>query len=136
MTETLTDRIKRHEGFRARVYPDSLGKMTIGYGRCLTTEGISEDEAYMLLDNDITHLKQDLPNSFPWWSALDPIRQDVITEMCFQLGIQGVAKFPSMIAAIKLGDYVAAAREMQNSAWHIQTPDRCEELAQIMETGI
>ncbi len=38
MYEDLKARIKKHEGFLAKVYLDSLGKATIGYGHLLTEE--------------------------------------------------------------------------------------------------
>ena len=133
--ETLRDRLVRHEGIRLRPYADSLGKMTIGIGRCLSTEGISQEEAYMLLENDIDNLKNEIPDHFEWFADLDSVRQDVVTEMCFQLGISGVNKFPNMLDAIERGDYPAAAKEMLNSAWHTQTPARCEELANLMLHG-
>ncbi len=34
----LKSRIKKHEGFLAKVYLDSLGKATIGYGHLLTED--------------------------------------------------------------------------------------------------
>lgn len=133
--ETLKERIKRHEGFRARAYADTLGKMTIGYGRCLTTNGISEDEAEYMLNNDIEESQFALAQSFPWTLGLDDARKDVLAEMIFQLGVKGVMGFPKMIAAIRIGDFDSAAKEMLNSTWHIQTHARCEELSNIMLTG-
>lgn len=135
MTETLKDRLVRHEGFRARAYKDTLGKLTIGYGRCLTTNGISDDEAELMLNNDIEDAKLALSQSFPWSLGLNDFRKDVLTEMIFQLGVKGVSGFPKMIAAIRIGDFGGAAKEMLNSAWHVQTPARCEELAEIMLNG-
>jgi lysozyme len=47
--------LQRHEGLRLRLraYRDTVGKLTIGYGRNLDDRGISEDEAGFMLDNDI-----------------------------------------------------------------------------------
>lgn len=135
MTETLSQRLLRHEGIRLRVYKDSLGKITIGVGRCLETEGISEDEAMIMLQNDIDDVKEAVAQVFPWMLGLDDARKDVLYEMAFQLGIGGLQGFPKMIVAIRDHDYKTASKEMLNSAWHIQTPGRCEELAKIMLNG-
>lgn len=135
MSESLEQRIMRHEGLRLRPYADTLGKLTIGYGRCLTTNGISTDEAMQLLENDIDEAKIAMNQSFPWVLGLDDVRQGVIIEMIFQLGVAGVQGFPKMIAEIREKDYNIAAKEMLNSVWHSQTPDRCEELANLMLNG-
>ena len=57
--------------------------------------------------------------------------EEVIIEMCFQLGYR-VAKFKKMWEALKKEDYVTASKEMLDSNWHKQTPKRCEELAREM----
>lgn len=135
MIETLTQRIMRHEGFRARPYADTMGKMTIGYGRNLTADGIAEDEAEFMLKNDIEEATLATNRAFPWILGLDEVRQSVLIEMIFQLGLHGVLNFSKMIAAIRIKDYNTAAKEMLNSNWHTQTPARCEELANLMLTG-
>jgi lysozyme len=57
MTETLMNRIKaqlvRYEGLRLKPYRCTAGKLTIGIGRNLDDCGISQTEAYVLLENDI-----------------------------------------------------------------------------------
>ena len=42
-----------HEGLRLGVYRCPAGKLTIGVGRNLEDRGITEEEAYYLLRNDI-----------------------------------------------------------------------------------
>ena len=51
------------------------------------------------------------------------------------MGVDGVAAFHDMIAAIRIRDWATASKQMLNSAWHTETPARCEELASLMETG-
>ena len=36
MFDKVKERIKKHEGFRNKIYLDSLGKATIGYGHLIT----------------------------------------------------------------------------------------------------
>ena len=56
MTESLLNRIKaqlvRHEGMRLKPYRCTAGKLTIGIGRNLDDRGISQKEAYVLLEYD------------------------------------------------------------------------------------
>lgn len=135
MSESLEQRLLRHEGIKLRAYKDSLGILTIGVGRNIENVGISADEAMYLLQNDIDHVKDQVSQTFPWTSEVDNVRLDVIYEMTFQLGISGVKKFPKMLDAVKSKDYATAASEMLNSAWHTQTPARCEELANLILNG-
>ena len=57
---------------------------------------------------------------------------DVITSMVFQLGEAGVSKFRNMFEALEIPDYGEAAEQMLESSWHMQTPNRCQELAKFM----
>lgn len=134
MTESLRDMIIRHEGIRAKPYRDSLGVLTIGVGRNLE-KGLSEDEIFYLLNNDINNAKYEVNKNFPWVLGLDEARLNVIYNMCFQLGINRLSLFRKMLAACRDGDYETAADEMLNSMWHKQTGKRCEELATIMRKG-
>lgn len=133
--ESLKDRIVRHESLRLAPYRDTMGKLTIGVGRCLDTKGISRDEALYLLDNDIAYVKEHAASAFPWILGLDDARKDVLFEMVFQLGINGVLSFKNMLAAMRDHNWPSAATNMLSSAWHKQTPARCEELAAIMLNG-
>lgn len=135
MSETLRQRLLRHEGIRLRAYKDSLGKITIGVGRCLETRGISEEEAFYLLDNDIEYVREAVTKVLPWVAKLDIPRQEVLFEMAFQLGLGGLLSFKNTLEAIHTRDWNAAYNGMLNSKWHSQTPERCEELAEIILNG-
>ena len=135
--EDVKTRIKKHEGFSAKVYLDSLGKGTIGYGHLLTEdddfeEGIIYDKAILelLFDKDFNKAKQGMEEVGT--SPLPMLVKGVIIEMVFQLGKTGVSKFKNMFAALNEYDYTRAAAEMLNSAWYRQTPSRCEELSNLV----
>ena len=131
----LKEQIRFHEGYSPKPYLDTRGLLTIGFGRCLDTKGITRAEAEVLLDNDIVGAIDALTRRFPWFTRLDPIRQRVLVDMCIQLGLNGVANFKRMCAAIEAGDYDLAADEMIDSVWEGQAPKRVHRLAQMMRTG-
>ena len=138
MYEQLKNRIKAHEGFIAKVYLDSLGKATIGYGHLLTedddfVEGVIYDKDILeeLFDKDFNKAVQGAEELLEDY-VVAPLAKEVIIEMVFQLGKTGVSKFKNMFAALKEYDYTRAAAEMLNSAWYRQTPSRCEELSNLM----
>ena len=136
--EDVKNRIKKHEGFSAKVYLDSLGKGTIGYGHLLTEEddfeeGIIYDKAILelLFDKDFNKAKKGM-EELVGTQALPMLVKGVIIEMVFQLGKTGVSKFKNMFAALNEYDYTRAAAEMMNSNWYRQTPSRCEELSNLV----
>lgn len=133
--ETLKDRITRHESLHLMPYKDSLGLLTIGVGRCIDKRGITEAEAFYLLDNDIELCRQQIDKQLPWAKSLSPNRYGVLVEMCFQLGIQGLLGFKRTLIALQAGNYDTVINGMLASKWHQQTPARAEELAQIMLRG-
>jgi lysozyme len=134
MMQTLIEQIKRHEGLRLKPYQDTVGKLTIGYGRNLIDKGISRDEAEMLLINDVLHLRHRL-TAYPWFLVMNEARQEAITNMAYNLGVRGLLKFKQMIAALDAHDYSLAADEMLNSRWARQVNGRATELASQMRNG-
>lgn len=138
----LIDRIKNHEGFVKFPKIDVPPYYVVGYGHDIPLEevqdyrnGITEDEAMDLLVTDLDRAKAEVATAFPWSIRLDDVRQSVLIEMAFQLGIGGVQKFKKMINALREDDYTRAADEMLNSNWYNQTPKRCKELSEIMRNG-
>ena len=132
--QLLRSQLERHEGLRLRVYKDMVGVNTIGYGRNLDDVGISRDEADFMLDNDIEAVERQL-NTVDEYVSLDPVRQTVIANMCFNVGFRGLMNFSRMWQAIGRQDYGSAAREMLDSKWARQVGSRATELAGIMRVG-
>lgn len=128
--------IRRDEGLRLFPYKDSLGKLTIGYGRCIETRGITRLEAEDMLEHDVASVIGALTFKLPWFGSLDPVRQRVLVNMGVQLGIGGVLNFRRMLEAIRKSDYELAADEMLDSPWaREQTPQRAKRLAAMMRSG-
>ena len=126
--------VTRHEGVRLHPYRDSVGKLTIGVGRNLDDVGISEEEAQLLLRNDLTQISAELAAQ-PWFSALDRARRLALIDMGFNLGLPRLLQFKRMIAALEAGDWQHAADEMLDSRWAAQVGARARELAQIVRSG-
>lgn len=129
---SLIDQIARHEGLRLKPYRCSAGKMTIGYGRNLEDTGITEPEARILLVNDIARAQQAIHSRLPWSLGLPQPAQDVLCNMAFNLGVDGLLQFKQFLAALQSRDYPTAADEMLNSQWATQVGSRATELARII----
>lgn len=127
---TLIESIKHHEGFRGNVYQDTLGFDTVGYG---TKMPIDEAEATLLLRHRLDKMIIDISSKQPIFNSLPNQQQEVILEMCYQLGVNGVLNFKKMWRALELNDYSRASHEMLDSKWYQQTPQRAFSLAKRMK---
>jgi len=140
MTEALMNRIKaqlvRHEGLRLKPYRCTADKLTIGIGRNLDDCGISQTEAYVLLENDIQNCERQLLDEIPEiYNSLDEVRKSVLLNMCFNLGIKGLLEFKNTLAFIDAGDWERAANGMLASKWAKQVGRRAIELSELMRKG-
>ncbi len=156
----LISELIRDEDERLRAYRCTAGKRTIGIGRNLDDVGISAAEtaalgitvasciargittaqSRALCDNDVARCERDLDRELSWWRGLAPVRQRVLFNMCFNMGIgrrgkSGLLSFTNTLASIQRGDFAAAAAGMRASRWHDQVGQRAVRLERMMETG-
>ena len=138
MILAILQRLLEHdEGLRLKPYKDTAGKTTIGVGRNLDDVGISEAEAMVLLANDIARTQADLDRLLPWWRSLDEVRQTVLVDMGFNLGVAELATWRVTLGYVRTGQYGSAAEAMRNSQpWAAQVGARAQTLATLMETGL
>lgn len=132
--EALKLQLMRDEGIALTPYVDTVGKITIGIGRNLTDKGISAAEADFLFDRDLNETLEACAR-FPWFDGLDPVRQCVIANMCFNLGPTRLRTFTNTLAMIRRGDYEDAATQMLKSKWAHQVKGRAIRLSEMMRTG-
>jgi lysozyme len=155
----LAQEIARDEGDKLRVYRCTAGKLSIGKGRNLDDVGISAEETRVLgitvasiikygitqaqsdylFFNDIKRSEADLDRKLPWWRKLDDVRQRVLLNMCFNMGIgngiKGLTGFKNTLEFVRTGKYGAAADGMANSKWDGQVGARADRLEKMMRTG-
>jgi len=154
--DKLMDKLVAHEGLRLQVYKDTLGIDTIGIGRNLEGRGISEEEldwmdipnmdaiyehgiseadATYLAQNDVQIVEEELLRAHPCVEDLDAVRQLVLIDMAFNLGVPRLNKFKKMWAAIHENKFDVAAKEMLDSRWANQVKSRSTKLAHAMHHG-
>ena len=133
--DAMVRQLRLHEGERLKPYRCTAGKLTIGVGRNLEDRGISAEESAMLLANDIAAEERELLRALPWVATLDEVRQRVLLDMAFNMGIVGLLGFKRTLATIQAGDYQAAATMMLDSRWAKQVGQRAERLSRMMATG-
>lgn len=123
-----------HEGLRLKPYLDSVGVMTVGVGRNLSSKGLSRDEALQLLRNDLAECENGLNEQFHWFKNLSKLRQWVLISMAFNLGFKGLMNFKLTLNYLAGGDYKKASVEMLNSHWAQQVGQRARDLSVIMDS--
>ena len=140
--ERLMKSVKAHEGYRNKVYLDSLGKRTVGVGHLCVEDFWEDDKEYeekfllTILEHD---LKSAVKSAEELCSDCPDLRdqaREIIVEMVFQLGKTGVSKFRNMWKALKEKppSYSVAATEMLDSRWAKQTPNRAKEMSDHMRS--
>ena len=126
---SLIDSIKQHEGYVGIVYKDSLGIDTIGYGFAIKDLELDEDICDIILERKLRALSDSIHLKFSWFKYMPPEIQDIVTEMCYQLGVGGFSRFKKTIAYLQNKQFKEASVEMLDSRWAEQTPNRAKELS-------
>lgn len=134
----LAAQLRIDEGVRNKLYLDTATppRWTGGVGRNFSDRAMSPALIQFMLDEDIDLAIDALDRNAPWWKNLNDARQDVLLNMCFNMGWPTLAKFKNMLAALQAGRYDMAANEMKNSAWYGQVGDRARRLEKIMREGV
>ncbi len=124
-----------HEGSKLFPYRCPAGKLTIGIGRNIEDNGISEEEALFLLNNDIKRVKDELINKLgsSKFNSLPENIQLVLMDMCFNMGISRLSNFKKMFATIENNDWSGMIKEMKNSSWYNQVGVRSKNLVKLIE---
>ncbi len=139
--DRLKDSVKQHEGYRNKVYLDTLGKRTVGVGHLCVEDFWEDDKEYdekFLLEILEKDLGQAIIGARELMMENDCIdinekAEEILIEMVFQLGKNGVSKFRNMWKALAEKNYIGASYEMLDSKWAKQTPNRAKDMAQIMK---
>ena len=132
----LLDQIKLEEGKRLKPYRDQMGWLTIGYGRNIDVEGINEDEAELMLANDLARFSQEVHVRLPWTDSIGDERRAVMVGMAMNTGTAGLLGFKKMLRYAEMGDYESAAAELLSSRYAEQLPERSRRYARQLATGI
>jgi lysozyme len=157
----MVDQLILHEGYRMKPYLDTEGFLTVGVGYNLSARGVdfinrtigtrfatpqevrlSREQAVSVLKADIARIEKAIPGLLPEYTALDEVRQRVVVDMAFNLGRMRALGFKKAIAALKVRNWSACAKELYASKWADQVGDgpgqkydRADRLADMILTG-
>ena len=128
----LLENIKESEGFRSKVYQCTEGHDTIGYGFAIKDLVLSRDICDQILETKVAELKLIVNQKIPFIEALPDVVQEVLYEMYYQMG-NSLFKFKKTLKHLENKDYRLAAKEMLDSRWAVQTPNRAKKLSDIVK---
>ena len=133
IAKNIVETVKKHEGFEPKVYKCPTGHDTIGYGFKVSDMYIDEDIAQEMLIRILIHKENQMRNTFDWVDDMPVLVQEVLLNMCYQMGVHVVSKFKKMIRAMKNEKWADAANEMLDSKWaRSDSPNRAKELSDIV----
>jgi lysozyme len=98
-------------------------------------DGLTEEEAYYLCMNDIAIVEKELLDSKPVVNQLTDVRQMVLVDMAFNMGVPRLKLFKNMWLAIEKVNYPLACAEMLDSKWANQVGKRAVRLSEAMKNG-
>ena len=137
--QRLLKSVRDHEGYRNKVYLDTLGKRTVGVGHLCVEDFWEDDKEY---DEEFLMeiLEKDLENAISGAEELlkdcnlPSLANEIVVEMVFQLGKTGVSKFYNFLAALRDDppQWLTASEEMLDSRWAKQTPNRAKKMSELM----
>ena len=137
--QRLLKSVREHEGYRNKVYLDTLNKRTVGVGHLCVEDFWEDDKEY---DEEFLMeiLEKDLENAISGAEELlkgcnlPSLANEIVVEMVFQLGKTGVSKFHNFLAALRDDppQWLTASEEMLDSRWAKQTPNRAKKMSELM----
>jgi len=146
---TLKEFITADEGRKLTPYKCPAGAWTIGVGHNMDAKplpadiaahlhkhgAITNEMADKLLEADIREATADARVLYKNFDTMSQVRQSALVNFLFQLGFHKARGFKKANKAINTEDWPTAAKEMLDSKWARQTPQRAQRIATIIEGG-
>jgi lysozyme len=135
----LREQLKIDEGVKYEVYDDHLGYKTFGIGHLVKTTDeeygapvgtpVSEDRVNSVFDEDVETYINESKKVFSNLEDMPQEVQQVIVNMCFNMGAPRLSQFKKFIKAIQDEDWATASVEMLDSRWANQVGARADRLS-------
>ncbi|MDP8728375.1 glycoside hydrolase family protein [Serratia marcescens] len=147
----IFEMLKYDEGCKLELYKDTENYWTVGIGHLVTknpnkaeaikilgSDKITLNQAEQLFNSDVQKTITGIKNNqilYPVYNSLDDIRKMALINMCFQIGITGVAGFKNSLAYLLKKQWKQAATNLAQSKWYRQTPNRAKRVISVFEYG-
>jgi lysozyme len=135
----LREQLKTDEGVEYEVYDDHLSYKTFGIGHLVKTTDeeygapvgtpVSEERVNSVFDEDVETYIDETKKVFGNLEDMPQEVQQVLVNMCFNMGAPRLSQFKKFIKAIHDEDWATASVEMLDSRWAKQVGDRAIRLS-------
>jgi hypothetical protein len=132
--EKLLAQVIRIEGATLAPCRDAAGNLIIAPQHYVDALG-GNGGTMTVLEADLRAVASELEERCPAIGNLDVVRYGVVVHMAFNMGVRGLLAMNRFVAAVELGYWATAAREMLISQWAKQDPHRATVLAAMVRTG-
>jgi len=136
--------LDEEEGNKLQPYYDHLGFATVARGRLIDPRKpcpIPQSVADLLNADALASARRDAAR-VPGWAACNEVQKAVLVSMVYQLGLapfdgDGIRDWKNFVAAMRVGNFVQAAKEGRDSLWwREQTRARAERQMRMLESGL
>jgi lysozyme len=134
--------LKRDEGNRLTSYVDTEGNWTIGIGHKLGTSrkfcGLTWTQAQVddQFQKDLAAATEGIETALPWFSDLEPLRQDCLINMAFNLGVHGLLSFVQFLSFCHQGEWAQAVADVKRTPWYSQAKGRAVRICEQLLTNV
>lgn len=124
------------EGIRGKMYHDTKGIPTIGIGMNLNTEILPDDLALEWSTRKRVKIQNDLMTRLDFFETLDDARQGALTDMAYNMGVDGLLAFTTTLDLIRRKEYQEAAIHLQTTPYYQEGSLRSVRIFKILLTGL
>jgi len=146
MSQRGVDLLKVHEGYRGYVYKCTALHNTLGYGRNIDANPLTQLEevwfnkdpeacSEQLLKNDLEKFENALDTKKPWVVDEPQARQDALINMSYNLGEGWLKSWPNTWEMMRNGNWSGAATAIRGSKYARDVGNRAKQIAMMIETG-
>ena len=135
----LREQLKIDEGVKYEIYDDHLGYKTFGIGHLVKATDeeygasvgtpVSEERVNSVFNKDVETYINESKKVFGNLEDMAQEAQQVIINMCFNMGAPRLSQFKKFIKAINDEDWATASVEMLDSRWANQVGVRANRLS-------
>lgn len=133
--DIATAQLKIDEGVRLMPYKDQFGNLTIGCGRNLTADGISESEMEMMLASDVNHAAVAAATLFNFDATISDERKAALVNLSFNLGEEKLSKFTQFVGFVNARDWNGAADDLIQTKYATEVGPRAQRICDKLRNG-
>lgn len=124
--------LKQDEGLRLKIYYDTKGNPSIGYGWNINTFDMTDAEYF--LNKKVSQVTKFL-QTYLWFNSIDDTRKSALINMAYNTGEEGFSKFDTMISFLAVKKYEEAANDLAKTEVAEELVNRYKRIENMLRTG-